>query len=137
MALRPFGRKDSIMSIEIDKDKFRGQIRGEFSKFETHLSSYFSIDKLLEYGDAVLDTLQGWLDLGEWKENPEIDTLREVRILMRLYIVSELKPTNQSWFVPNKKWVQVARQMSVWTVKKVAEEYWGEMVAEKGLPPKD
>ena len=26
MALRPLGRKDSMMSIEIDKDKFRAEI---------------------------------------------------------------------------------------------------------------
>jgi len=131
MALRPLSRKDSIMSIEIDKDKFRDAIKGEFS-------SWWKANKIFEYGDAVLDTLQEWLDSEEWKDNPDIDSLREVRILMRLYVVSKLKQDkSSSWFVPSHRWIQIARKVSVWIVMKVALEYWDEMAAEKGLTPKD
>ena len=131
MALRPLGRKDSVMSIEIDKAKFKDAIKGKFTK-------YLHAAKGLEYADAILDTMQEWLDLEEWKNDPEIDTLREVRIRMRCHIVSQLKPNkNQSWYVDSHMWRMLARQMSLWAVKRVAEEYWGEMAAEKGLPPED
>ena len=119
------------MSIQVDKAKFKDAIKGKFTK-------YLHAAKGLEYADAILDTMQEWLDLEEWKNDPEIDTLREVRIRMRCYIVSQLKPNkNQSWYVDSHMWRMLARQMSLWAVKRVAEEYWGEMAAEKGLPPQD
>ena len=131
MALRPLGRKDSIMSIQVDKAKFKAAIEKKFRR--CYLAS-----QGLEFADEMLDTIQKWLDLEEWKNNAEIDTPTEVRILMRLYIMSELKQDeSQSWFVACHMWVFLVRQISVWTVKKVVEEYWPKMAAEKGLTPKE
>tara|TARA_B100000929_G_scaffold233321_1_gene189797 strand:- start:145 stop:549 length:405 start_codon:yes stop_codon:yes gene_type:complete len=134
MALRPLGRKDNIrkeMSIQIDKQKFKAAIKKEFERRAM-------ADNLLEFADEMLDVMQKWFDLGEWKDKAEIDSSREVRILMRLYIMSELKQdSSQSWFTASHIWVFLVRQLSVWTVKKVVEEYWPKMAAEKGLTPKE
>jgi len=119
------------MSIQVDKAKFKAAIEKKFRR------CYLAAQGL-EFADEMLDIIQKWLDLEEWKNNAEIDTPTEVRILMRLYIMSELKQDeSQSWFVACHMWVFLVRQISVWTVKKVVEEYWPEMAAEKGLPPKD
>ena len=129
--LTAFWQEDSIMSIQIDRQKLKDGLKEEFG-------TQYLAENAFAYADDMLGVAEAWINSDEWKNDPEIDTSREARIVLRQHISLKLPQERfQSWFVGHYMWYFIVRKVTVWSVMKIIQQHWNEMAAEKGLPPED
>jgi hypothetical protein len=135
MALRPFGREKRKvvkidMSIQINKAKIKEQVKLKFG----HPARAYGANAL-DFADEVIENAQEYMDSNHWLTDPKIDSKREARLAMKQYISAhiDIRDAKKSWFVPTFIWIWIAKQVIMFIVMMIINNYWSQMAEEKGL----
>ncbi len=121
------------MGIKIDKDIFLPQIK---LYAENNKPAYQ--DQCVDLSYDVLDMAQSWFDLEPWTlgRPQDYDTMRECRISMKRYIVTnvDFKDRRKSYnLIPGFVFQWIAGYLITFIVKKIIEWYWDDLVDEMNL----
>lgn len=135
MALRPFSREkrkvaNIYMSIKINKAKIKEQVKLKFG----HPTRAYGANAI-DFSDEVIENAQEYMDTNHWLTDPKIDSKREARIAMKRYITAniDMRDDKKSWFVPTFIWIWIAKQVIMFIVMVIINNYWSQMAEEKGL----
>ena len=121
------------MAITLDKDIFLPQIK---LYAENNKPAYQ--DQCVDLSYDVLDMAQSWFDLEPWTlgRPQDYDTMRECRISMKRYIVTnvDFKDRRKSYnLIPGFVFQWIAGYLITFIVKIIIEHYWDELSDEIGL----
>ena len=119
------------MPIKINRSLFMPSVKERFGD-ERMLYPTESVD----FADDVLYNAQKWMDQEPWKNDPEMDTPRELKISLMRYVKNQIdfKDHKKSWFVPTWVWIMIAQKVLSWLIKEIIEYYFPEI--RKEIPKK-
>ena len=82
------------MTIQIDRELFKERVNFKFSK-RVHGDIACGV-----FSQEVFNLAQEWIDKEEWRTNPELDTAKECRIEMKIYIKDniDLDDETKEWY---------------------------------------